>query len=197
MSDQPRHQQVAALVATEYEATEQEFGQWIWQHHVPVVAAKALELSQEYSADADLAVAGAWLHDFGDAFVHRFDAVHQVVTTKEATRVLQRAGYSATEIATILDDIIAPHSCKDGKMPQTVEAKVLATADAIAHLTTDFYLQFAWMHLPEGKSYDEFRAWATEKLDRDFRVKIQFEEVQEELIGRYLSLRDVFAVAWE
>ncbi len=192
-----KHKSVAKLVAAAYEATNQEFGKWMWQHHVPVVAAKAKDLSKEFSADADLAVAGAWLHDFGDAFVHRFDKQHGAITTKEITILLKKAGYSKSDTNIILTEIIAPHSCKDGVLPTTLEGKVLATADALAHLTTDFYLQFAWMHLPEGKSYDEFRHWAVEKLDRDFRVKIQFEDVQDEMIGRYLSLRDVFVSGLE
>ncbi len=185
---------VGTLVKAVYEQTDLEFGGWIWQNHVPVVAARALELSKEHSANADLAVAGAWLHDFGDAFVHRFDSQHAATTEREAKKVLVKAGYSKVEIKMVFDEVIAPHSCRDGVLPTTIEGKVLATADALAHLTTDFYLQFAWMHLPEHKTYEQFRQWVTEKLDRDFRVKIQFEELQDDLIGRYLSLRDVFAV---
>lgn len=192
-----KHAKLNTLVAAAYQNSDQDFGQWMWQHHVPVVAAKALELSQEYSADTDLAVAGALLHDFGDAFVHRFDPTHAAVSRSKAKPLLQKAGYTKAEATEVFEVVIAPHSCKDGVLPITVEGKVLATADAIAHLTTDFYLQFAWKHLPEGKTYDEFRQWVTQKIDRDFRVKIQFESIQDELISRYLSLRDVFATPWE
>ncbi len=192
-----KHIKVAELVQQAYASSEQDFAQWMWQHHVPVVAAKALELSKEYSADADLAVAGAWLHDFGDVFVDRFDSKYAEITEREVKKILSAAGYTKTDIKRVILEVIAPHSCNDGHLPKTVEGKVLATADALAHLNTDFYLQFAWKHLPENKTYDEFRQWATQKIDRDFRVKIQFEDIQDELIGRYLSLRDVFAVGWE
>lgn len=69
----------------------------------------------------------------------------------------------------------------------------MATGDALAHLTTDFYIQFCWKHLPEGKSYPEFLEWVAEKLDRDFNSKIFFDEVKEEARKRYEALRAVFS----
>lgn len=188
----PRHQKVAQLVAEAYQNCPEKFGQWMWKNHVPIVAEKAEELSAAYSADADKAVAGAWLHDFGDAFVYRFDEKHEELSDTKAREVLTQAGYSIDEITEIIEEIIAPHSCKKDFFPQTPEGKVLATADALAHLSTDFYVQFAWLHIPEGKSYEEFLVWVEEKLDRDFKSKIFFDEVKESIRPRYDALREVF-----
>lgn len=188
----PRHHQLAQLVEKSYLNSNQEFGRWMWHNHLQFVAHKAEELAQRFNANEDLAVAGAWLHDFGDAFVDRFSPEHEEVSTTEAKKVLHQANYTDSEIQEILDVIIAPHSCKNGLLPQTLEGKVLATADALAHFQTDFYLQFTWMHLPQGKTYPEFIEWVNEKLERDYTIKIFFEAVRAEVKDRYLALKEVF-----
>lgn len=190
-----KHQKVALLVEKAYLTSKEDFAQWMWKNHLQFVAHKAEELSKRFEANEDLAVAGAWLHDFGDAFVDRHSNEHEEISVNEAKRVLQSAGYSENEIKEVIDVIIKPHSCKENNLPATIEGKVLATADALAHLTTDFYIQFAWMHLPSNKSYSEFINWVNEKLDRDFNKKIFFDEVKEEVKGRYESLIEIFGKA--
>lgn len=187
-----KHQKVAQLVKKDYLFSKDDFAQWMWKNHVQFVAHKAEELSKRFGASEDLAVAGAWLHDFGDAFIDRDSSRYEEVFFTEAKNVLQNAGYTESEIREIIDVIIEPHSCKQGNFPTTPEGKILATADAFAHLTTDFYVQFTWMNLPKNKSYSEFIDWVNEKIDRDFNKKIFFEEVKEEVEHRYKSLLEVF-----
>lgn len=188
-----KHQKLKQLVEQAYLASSHDFSQWSWANHVPLVAEKALDLAQKLSADVDIAVAGALLHDFGDAFVYRFDSTHEMVSEKESTRVMKQAGYTDEQIAVVLTDVIPPHSCHDDNLPQTLEAQILATADAWAHLSSDFYLQFAWKHLPEGKTFPEFVTWAREKIERDYRRKIFFDEVRDELADRYNALTKIFS----
>ncbi len=187
-----KHHNVAQLVQNAYANSNEDFGKWMWENHLQLVARKAEELAQNHNANVDLAVAGAWLHDFGDAFVHRHSQLHDQISALEAQKVLEEAGYAKAEITEVLEIIIKPHSCKDGSFPTTVEGKILATADAYAHLMTDFYLQFTWKHLPDNKSYLEFIDWVREKLRRDFNDKIFFEEVSQAVASRYESLLEVY-----
>lgn len=185
-------QKLSQLVTDAYRRAESEWGQWVFANHVPVVAAQTQELANRYGADPTIAVAGALLHDFGDAFVHRHAPEHAEVSDRESMAVLKEAGYSDKQITKVIRDVILPHSCKDGFLPTTIEGKIMATADALAHLTTDFYLQFTWKHLPEGKNYQQHREWVIQKLERDFHTKIFFEEVRSEVSDRYLALKEVF-----
>lgn len=187
-----KHHKVAQLAENAYSSSKEDFAQWIWENHVQFVARKAEELSKKFDANEDLAVAGAWLHDFGDAFAYRHSQEHEEVSKIEATKVLEASGYSSKEVQEILEVIIEPHSCRDGNVPQTKEGQILATADALAHLETDFYIQFTWMHLPKGKSYKEFIDWVNEKLDRDYTKKIFFEEIKDQTKDRYKILKEVF-----
>lgn len=187
-----KHQKVFELVKQAYEASEEEFGQWMWKNHVPFVAKKTEELSKKYGANANIAVAGALLHDYGDAFMYRHAENHEEVSEKKAKYVLHQAGYTTDETEEIMTQVIEPHSCRGDIVPTTIEGKVMATADALAHLSTDFYVQFTWMHIPENKTYEEFLEWVTEKLERDFYKKIFFEEVKEKYRYRYEALKEVF-----
>lgn len=186
------YKKVGELVKEIYLSSKQSIALWMWQNHLQFVAQKALEISDKHGANADLAVAGAFLHDFDDAFVSRHASNHEEISKQEAIKVLQKSDYSPQEIQEILEKVIAPHSCYEGNMPETLEGKVLATADALAHLTTDFYVQFAWKNMPDGKSYQEFLVWVSEKLERDFNDKIFFEEIRDEVREKYLALKLVF-----
>lgn len=190
-----RHQDVALAVQQAYESTSLDFAQWSWVNHVPVVARHAEKLSLQYHANIELAVAGAWLHDVGDGYVDRFAENHEAVTRLEATKIMQQCGYSVTEIDTVLNQVIKPHSCRENNLPSTIEGKVLATTDALAHLTTDFYVQLCWKHLPEGKSYPEFIEWVNEKLDRDYHKKIFFSEQSHTVTARYEVLKAALRVS--
>jgi putative nucleotidyltransferase with HDIG domain len=188
-----KYQKVAQLVEKAYVACNEDFGKWMWKNHVPVVAQIAEQLSIKYGADLDLCIAGALLHDFGDAFMYRFADNHEEVSETKAREVLSKSGYSENEIEIIMQEVIAPHSCRTGdELPKTKDAQVLSTADALTHLTTDFYVQFTWKHIPEGKIYTEFLTWVTEKLDRDFNRKIFFDEINEDVRYRYDALMEVF-----
>ncbi len=188
----PKLQKLHSFVKLAYTSSPQEFAHWSWENHLQVVAKKAQELSAQFSANEELAVAGALLHDFGDAFVHRHSSDHQQISETQVKLVMQSSGYTTDEINIILNQIIKPHSCKNGLLPSTLEGKVVATADALTHLETDFYLQFVWMHLPEGLSYQQYLIWVNEKLDRDFSVKIFFDEIRLKIKDRYTALKEVY-----
>lgn len=192
-----KYHHVHNLVEKAYTTSPTSFGLWMWKNHVPIVALYTEELCKKYTANPDLAVAGALLHDLGDAFVHRHADEHEDISRTKAIEILTSAEYSQEEIQEVIEVIIAPHSCKDGFFPASIEGKVLATADALAHLTTDFYVQFTWMHLPENKTYEEFIKWVTEKLDRDFHNKIFFDEVRSEVKARYEALVEVYVTVYK
>lgn len=188
-----RYQKLSTSVASAYAQSDRKFGQWVWRNHVRIVARYAEELALRFDANVELAVAGALLHDFGDAFVDRADPSHTAVTQQKGSKLLEQSGYTPEETTEIFQVIIPPHSCRDGEQPTTLEGKVLATADALAHLNTDFYLQFAWMNLPEvAHSFQEYQAWVQAKIERDFHHKIQFVEIKQETEARYIALRSVY-----
>lgn len=187
-----RFQTVQKLVEDSYNSSPISFAHWMWNNHVKIVVRFAEELGSKHKANLDLLMAGALLHDFGDAFVQRKSRDFDDNSKTKSIEILHNAGYSDNEITEVLEKVIAPHSCKKGILPITLEGKILATADAMAHLSTDFYVQFTWMHLPENKTYTEFIEWLKEKITRDYDKKIFFDEIRIELKPRFDALMKVF-----
>lgn len=171
-----------------------DWADWLFDGHVVIVADYASELAKRYGVREDTARAAALLHDIADAVMKREDQRHEQASLDIARDLLQKHGYDADEIHTIVDDAVALHSCHDGKIPSSPEGKVLATADSMAHLKGDFYL-FATRHfgVSQGKGLTDVKEWALKKIDRDYNNKILFDDVRSELARDYEMLKDIFS----
>ncbi len=171
-------------VAELYEARSSErspWADWMYQHHIFLVADEAARLAERFSADSEIVQAAALLHDIADAVMSRFDSDHASVTDKIANDLLTKAGFSIDEISTIVGDAIRFHSCRDGLVPRSLEGRVMATADAVIHITSDFYPHGLQSMREDGASNEELLTWALPKLERDFRDKILFPAVRNEV----------------
>ncbi len=166
---------------------------WFYDNHVAVVAKYAGEIANNARADAEIAVLAALLHDI--ARVKKvFD---EPAVTEESFRmaddILQRNGYSKKEIE-LVKKAIVNHGCHD-KLPETEEGRAMATADALAHLMTDFYLVFAfnhhWADLP--RDFEGYREWVLAKIERDFHKKIFYAKYKWLAEKRYQALKLIFS----
>lgn len=165
---------------------------WLHSCHLPFVARKAREIAQRVGADPDLAETAAWLHDIADTVMPRHSEGHEAESLRIARRVMQESGYSDKEIADLVDDALPLHGCHDGKRSATLEGKVMATADALAHLSTDFYV-YAVYELSASSSLDDLKAWVLKKAERDFSSKICFDDVREEARPDYEVIKNLFS----
>jgi HD superfamily phosphodiesterase len=167
---------------------------WIdfgYPKHVLVVAANATSLAKRYGANVAFCTAGALLHDVADAVMQRAEEGHEDRSREIAVELLTAAGCNANDQRIIIEDIIGPHSCRE-RMPESLEAKILATADAVAHLDTDFYLHFAWRHFG-APVYEDYKRWVRERVEKDYHKKIFFDAVREQITPRYEALKLIFS----
>lgn len=174
-----------------YESSERELGKWMWKNHVQWVADKAELLAEKYSANKESVYVGSLLHDLGDVWMERENEDFEKKSNEFSTKILIDAGFKSDEIKDILTNIIEPHSCYPDNLPQSIEGKCLASADAMFHLMTDFFPQFSWKHIPK-KNYDEWIDWVNEKLERDYNNKIFFDSEKEEVEPYFLALKKVY-----
>jgi hypothetical protein len=123
----------------------------------------------------------------------RFAPEHEETSLVMARELMQQAGFSEDEIRLTVDDAIRFHGCHDGKVPDSIEGKVLATADSKVHLLSDFYLFATWSFGKEGKSLEEVKQYVLKKIERDFHDKIQFDEVRQECQVAYDGLKALFS----
>lgn len=168
-----------------------DWADYLYDSHIFVVAKYARALSERFGVKNDLAEAAAMLHDIADAIMSRSDEQHEEESIKIARQFLLESCYSSDEIKIIVDDAIENHSCRGDSLPQTIEGQIMVTADAKAHLDTDFY--FVAREKVKGvKTNEEFKAWCQEKIDRDFNQKIFFPEIKKELREVYEARKTKF-----
>jgi hypothetical protein len=165
---------------------------WSYPNHVLVVADLTQKIAVAQQANSELAVAGALLHDVADAVTARHDPMHEAKSLELAQELLQKSGFSDTDMAFIVDEIIKPHSCKE-LMPTVLEGKVMATADGAAHFLTDFYPLFCWRHYGPIDDYGAFKEWMLAKMKRDITKKLFFDDIKQQVMPRYEALKLVFS----
>jgi predicted hydrolase (HD superfamily) len=168
-------------------------GKWMWYNHVQWVADKAKVLAEKYGANAEKAYCAALLHDLADSHYERDHKDFVMWSEEKGKEILLNAGFNEDEAREIVEIIIRPHSCQAGNMPTTKEGQILSTADAMFHLQTGFFPMLCYMHRPENaKTYEEWQEWFNEKIEREFNIKMFFENERAEVKPDYEALSMVF-----
>ncbi len=191
-----RIEELEAKVKALYEAKNKNrahWADWLYPNHVVVVANFATELAARFGADSDLSRAAALLHDIADINMKREDKNHEQESLNIARKLLQDGGYSDDEVKIVVDDAIRFHSCHDGEKPESLAGKVLATADALAHFKTDFYVFATWSFGMKGEELANIKEWVLKKIDRDLNNKIQFDEVRDEVQAEYEQVKELYS----
>lgn len=169
-----------------------DWADWFVDNHVFLVADIAASLAERFGADEELSRAAALLHDIADAKMNRFTDNHEEASLEIARQLMQEAGFKESEIELTVNDAIRYHSCHNGNVPSSMEGKVLATADSMAHLQTDFYIFGTWA-MGKETTLENAKAWVLKKIDRDFNNKILFTEVKDECKEDYERLKIIFS----
>jgi putative nucleotidyltransferase with HDIG domain len=175
----------------EKRSSRSDWADWLCENHVFFVAEEAGKLADRFGANGELATAAGMLHDVAYAVMSRFDVMHEEESDKIAKEFLQSCGFSSDDIRVVVGDAIRFHSCYDGHVPKSLEGKVMATADAVVHLTSNFY-EYATQRMKKEKTYEEIRKWALPKVERDFNDKILFKEIREEVRPDYERQKKFF-----
>lgn len=172
-----------------------DWNDWVLNGHIKIVAEWVEKISETHQFDKESTLAAAYLHDLAYAWTSKNDPELDEKSESKAREVLQEVGYSPEQIKFIVDDIIHGHGMHDGGEPKHLEAKVLATADALAHFTTDFYLVICWNnYLFEDKNLNDYKEWVLKKIDRDLNKKILIEEYKKVAEPYYQSLKSIFSL---
>lgn len=166
---------------------------WFLEAHIYKVLQNTEWLCEKLpEADKDMVRALVWLHDiiyFTD--ISKIDA-HAGLGAVKAREMMDAIGICGSE-AEIIFEAIACHSCKGDKLPASLEGKILATADAMAHFSPDFYLSLLIDGKQEKCSVSEFKAYALQKLERDFNgKKIFFDFAREKIRASYEIMKKFF-----
>lgn len=165
---------------------------WIWPNHVLWVADKAVEIAESKGLDVSLCRVAALLHDIADVEMSRMDEEHEQKSLQIAREILEEVGYDQMTVDILVNDALAKHSCYDNIRPESDTGRVLATADALAHLQSSFFAHALWDRGNTNRDYQEAKEWSAKKVERDFNNKILFDDIKEQARPSYEALRLIF-----
>lgn len=103
---------------------------WDWKGHVESVVKHSKNLSKEYGADKEVCEIAAWLHDIDK--IKGGKEGHHIRGAKEAEIILKKLDYPDDKIKKVCYCILT-HSSDNTYPPKTLEAKIVASADSLAH----------------------------------------------------------------
>jgi putative nucleotidyltransferase with HDIG domain len=169
-----------------------EWADWLYDSHVLIVAKNARDLAKKYDANEELSEVAALLHDIADAKIARVNPDHEETSLEIARQVMTEVGFTSKEIELVVDDAIRYHSCHGDERPKSREGLILATADSLAHLQTDFYVHAAWA-FGKDRSLEVLKAWALKKIERDLNSKISFDDERESARADYIMIKELFS----
>lgn len=164
---------------------------WGYENHTLVVARFAGEVAERFGGRTEFCIAAALVHDIADVLMDRSEEGHATRSYEIGKALLTASGFSDAEAREIIEDIVSTHSAKKSNPPRTLDGKILATADAMAHLSNDFFVYLCWIRRDEN--YQDYRKWALKKVEKAYQRKLFFPEIQHEFEPRYQFLKSLFA----
>ena len=157
---------------------------WFYEEHILIVEKLALDLCELYpKANRDAVILSVWFHDIGRA--HGHDVGHDLYGSNYAKKTLTENGFGKDFVNLIVESC-KTHSCDENGKPNSLEGKILATADALSHYHNGFYLRILYSWSRKSKNdYHQLKTKLFKKMKRDLNDKILFDEVREKIIPMY------------
>jgi putative nucleotidyltransferase with HDIG domain len=160
-------------------------GSWFLPQHLMEVERFANLLCDKHpGADRDIVGLGVWFHDIGR--LRGYDEGHDVYGAKEVRKILSQEDFPLGKIGKVYE-VCRSHRCED-LQPKSLEAKILATADAMSHFVHAFYFRL-FQHYQDKMTFDEIKALVRKKLERDFNSKMFFKEAKDEVREKYEAMK--------
>lgn len=166
------------------DAETKDFYSLFWDIHVKPVIEYSRQMAEKYGADMEVVWLGALLHDIARLTE---EEPHDEIGSEKAYGILLENGFDA-DIAEKVKNVVLRHRCKQHS-PETLEEKIVASADAMAHFLPPFYI---WIGKYSNKNFSEIIEKYRSKIERDFNDKIFFEEERRIVEPQYEILKKWF-----
>lgn len=166
------------------ETEDKEFYGLFWKFHVKPVIEYSKQMAEKYNADYEAVWLGAVMHDICRLTE---EDPHDELGSKKAFSILIEKGFNES-MAKKVSNIILTHRCKKFP-PETLDQKIVASADAMAHFLSPFYL---WIFRYSDNNFEEILNKNISKVGRDFNEKIFFADEKEMVRKEYEVLKKWF-----
>lgn len=153
------------------------------KYHIEPVVKSAKNLALKFNADVQVVEIASYLHDVTKITGDR--KKHHITGAKYAEVFLSKYNIEEWKVESI-KNCIKKHRGLSEYTRDTIEEKIVATADAIAHIEHPLTLFYAWYGKRQCQ-IDEGADGIINKLQKSWE-KIEFEDVKKELEEKYKIL---------
>lgn len=152
-------------VYTRCESPNNEFGVEIY-YHIEAVVKNAKLLADKNSANKEVVIIAAWLHDIASITDYSLYKMHHVHGADMAYDILIKFNYDIDKIS-LVQECIKNHRGSVVRNKITNEEMCIADADAISHLDNIPSLLYL-AYVTKGMGCDEGKKFVREKIDRSY-----------------------------
>jgi len=142
------------------------YGDTVWKYHLELVVRYALAMATKLKADTNVVILAAYLHDYASLLNIKNATKHHAEGAKIAGQILKKLGLPPEKIKAVKDCIFS-HRGSVRIKKRTLEAKIIASADAMSHfyyIPDMFYLAYGVHKLKT----EEGAVWLKAKLQRSW-----------------------------
>jgi HD superfamily phosphodiesterase len=111
---------------------------------------------------------------------------HHIVGAEEARKVLTKLNYPGDFVEKVVNCVLS-HRGRKGPEPVTLEQKIIANADAMAHFDT-FLDLFNFFATKTTSSFEEAVEEIYKKMKRDWEIKLTLPEAKEIVKPKYEAI---------
>lgn len=159
------------------------FTETVWNYHIVPVVKHSLMLGKKLKADLEVLEMAALLHDYAVSTDIKFYDKHHLHGARLAHDLLVKYNFPAEKIRQIKDCIINHRGSIKSKR-KTVEEKIIASADAMAHVTEladMFYLTYGvhkfmtgegakWLKAKMQRSWDKIMPEGKKLIEKEYKI---------------------------
>jgi uncharacterized protein len=138
----------------------------IWEFHIIPVVAFSKKLGDKFEADLEVLELSALLHDYASILDRKFDKEHHIESAKKAREILTELSFPEDKINHVVD-CIESHRGSIKQEHKTIESKILASADAMSHISEPVSMMHLAFRVLDNKVV-EGASWLREKIKRSW-----------------------------
>jgi len=150
-----------------------------FKYHILPVVKNALLLAEKLNADQEVVEAAAYLHDIGrvcEREEYNPENDHHLLGVEETRKILGGLGCGKEFVEKVAHCVLTHRGRKDPD-PKSLEAKIIACADAMAHF--DCFLDVFYFFLKTTDSFEQLLEEMEAKMDRNWNKKLILPEAKE------------------
>ena len=161
------------------------FGYEIWTYHIISVVKYSLELGYSLGGNLEILELSALLHDYASVKDKEMYPEHHIHGAREAEILLSQLGYCGENIERIKACIMS-HRGSLKKERTTIEALILSSADAMAHIENVFSLFFL-AYSRKKFEVSQGTEWVMNKIEKSWEKMIP--EAKDIIKDKYLAIK--------